>query len=168
MKLSAMLLLGTGLAGLQAQSSMNVKENSGTQTSYTLTGIRQLTFPIGNMLVTKTDGSTNTYTLSSIRYLNFTNLTTAVSQEVNQANSGSVLFPNPVIDQLQISYESLNAGNVQLEIMDVQGKILYQQTINCQTGTNLAIIPVSQLSVGIYLCRVQSNDKIEINKFIKN
>src|ERR1035437_1536276 len=102
-KLSAMLLLGIGLAGLQAQSSMNVKENSGTQTSYTLTGIRKLTFPTGSMLVTKTDGSTNTYTLSSIRYLNFTNLTTSVSQVDNQANSGSILYPNPVIDQLQIS-----------------------------------------------------------------
>ena len=166
-KLSAILLLGTGLIAMQAQVSMNVKENTGTQTSYALTNIRKLTFPTGNMLVTKTDASTNTYALSGIRYLNFTDLTTSISKGI-EANSNIKLYPNPVTDRLQISYESLKVGRVQVEIMDVQGKILYQQTINCQNGTNHTIIPVSQLSEGLYICRVQSDDKIEMNKFFKN
>lgn len=167
-KLSTILLfLGAGLTAVQAQVSMNVKENTGTQTSYALTNIRKLTFPTGNMLVTKTDGSTNTYALSGIRYLNFTDLTTSIAKDI-QANSNMMLYPNPVTDRLQISYESLKVGRVQVEIMDVQGKILYQQTINCQNGPNQAIIPVSQLSEGLYICRVQSDDKIEMSKFFKN
>jgi len=164
-KLSALLLLGLGLTGLQAQSTLFVKEHSGTQTSYTLSSIRKLTFPTGNMMVNKTDGSTSTYTLSDIRYLNFSGLTT-VSQIGNQKSSITI-YPNPVIDQLQINYETLKAGNVQVEIVDIQGRVLHQQTIISQNGTNHAIIPVSQLAEGLYVCRLQNDDKIEIIEFLK-
>ncbi|OFX31707.1 MAG: hypothetical protein A2X08_16055 [Bacteroidetes bacterium GWA2_32_17] len=166
-KLSALLLLGIGLSGIQAQSTLYVKEHSGIQTPYTLSSIRKLTFPTGNMTVKKTDGSTNTFALSDIRYLNFIDLTTNVSQVGIQENSSIILYPNPVIDQLQISYESIKAWNVQVEIIDVQGKVLHQQTIISKNGTNHALIPVSQLSKGLYVCRLQSNEKIEIFKFLK-
>ena len=166
-KLSALLLLGIGLSGIQAQSTLYVKEHSGIQTPYTLSSIRKLTFPTGNMTVKKTDGSTNTFALSDIRYLNFIDLTTNVSQVGIQESSSIILYPNPVIDQLQISYESIKAWNVQVEIIDVQGKVLHQQTIISKNGTNHALIPVSQLSKGLYVCRLQSNEKIEIFKFLK-
>ena len=168
LKLSALLLLGLGLTGLQAQSTLYVKEHSGTQTSYTLSSIRKLTFPTGNMTVNKNAGSPTTYALNDIRYLNFIDLTTGVTQTDKAKSSNIELYPNPVNDQLQISYETLNAGNVQVEIIDLQGKVLLQQTISSQNGTNQAIIPVSQLAKGLYVCRLQSNDKIGNIKFIKN
>ncbi|MEY3451220.1 MAG: hypothetical protein RL711_1046 [Bacteroidota bacterium] len=43
LKLSAVFLLGLGLTGLQAQT-MYVKEKSGTQTAYTLSSLRKMTF----------------------------------------------------------------------------------------------------------------------------
>ena len=165
-KLSALLLLGLGLTGIQAQS-MYVKEHSGIQTPYTLSSIRKLTFPTGNMTVNKTDGSMSNFALSDIRYLNFSDLTNNVSQIGIHESSNIMFYPNPVIDQLQINYESIKAGNVRVEIIDVQGRILYQKTIISQSGTNHALIPVSQLSNGIYVCRLQSDNKIEIIKFLK-
>ena len=154
---------------------MYVKEYSGTQTPYTLSSIRKLTFAGGNMTVNKNTGSPTTYALSNIRYLNFTELTTGVLQTDKAESSNIMLYPNPVNNQLQISYETLGAGNVQVEIVDLQGKVLLQQTISSQNlptgqagGTNQAIIPVSQLAKGLYLCRLQSNNKIENIKFIKN
>ena len=167
LKLSAILLLGLGLTGIQAQSTLYVKEHSGIQTPYTLSSIRKLTFPTGNITVNKTNGSTSTFALSNIRYLNFIDLTTNVSQVGIQESSNIILYPNPVIDQLQISYESIKAGNVQVEIIDVQGKVLHQQTIISQNGTNHALISVSQLPKALYVFRLQSGDKIEIIKFLK-
>ncbi len=167
-KFSVLLLSGIGLTGLQAQSTLYVKEHSGIQTPYTLNSIRKLTFAGVNMTVNKTSGSTDNYVLSDIRYLNFIDVTTNVSLISSQESSNIILYPNPVIDQLQISYETLKAGNVQVEIVDVQGKVLHQQTISSQNGTNYAIIHVSQLSEGLYVCRLQSGDKIEIIKFLKN
>jgi len=167
-KLTAVFLLGLGLTGLQAQSTLFVKEHGGIQTPYTLSSIRKLTFAGGNMTVNKDTGSLTTYALSNIRYLNFTDLTTGVSQTDKAGNSNIMLYPNPVNEQLQINYETLKTGNVQVEIVDLLGKVLYQQTLTSQNGTNHAIIPVSQLSEGLYVFSLQSSDKIEIIKFIKN
>jgi len=164
----SLLLLGLGLTGLQAQSTMYVNEFSGTQTPYALSIIRKLTFPIGNITVNKTSGVNDTYALSDIRYLNFIDLTTGVSQISKQETVNTNLFPNPVNDQLQINFETIEAGNIQVEIVDIQGKVLLQKTISSQNGTNKSIIHISQLAKGIYLCRLQSNTKIETIKFIKN
>jgi len=77
-------------------------------------------------------------------------------------------FPNPVIDEMQINYESTSTGLLRLEIFDLQGKIVYQQMINSQNGTNNARFNVSQLCKGLYFCRLIGNDKFETVKFIKN
>ena len=166
--LSVVLLLGLGLNGLQAQSTLYVKEKTGTQTSFELNGIRKLIFPAGNIMVNKTDGDTRVYALSDIRYLSFIDFTTDVKLIDRQESSNLTLYPNPVIDQLLISYESLKEGNVQVAIIDIQGKILHQQTINSQNGTNQTIISVSKLPKGLYVCRLQNGDKLETIKFIKN
>ena len=167
-KLSAILLLGLGLAGTQAQSTLYVNTHSGTQTPFTLSSIKKLTFESGSMTVNKTSGSIDSYLLTDMRYLNFTDLTTGVSLTDKAESSDMLLYPNPVIDQLQINYESLKIENVQVEIVDLQGRVLHQQTIISQNGTNQLKISVSQLSKGLYVCRFKSDDKIEIIKFIKN
>ncbi len=166
-KLSALFLLGIGLTGIQAQSTLYVKEHSGIQTSYMLDSIRKLTFFTGNMTVNKTDGSMSNYALSNIRYLNFIDLTTNISLIGNKESSNIILYPNPVIDQLQISYESIKSDKVQVYIIDVQGKVVHQQMISSQNGTNLVTINVAQIPQGLYVCRVQSSNKIETIKFLK-
>ena len=70
LKLSAVLLLGLGLTSLQAQT-MYVKESSGTQTAYTLSNVRKMTFSGGNATVQKTDNSTGVYAMSGLKYLSF-------------------------------------------------------------------------------------------------
>ena len=103
-----------------------------------------------------------------MNYLIFSDFTTYVKFIDRQESSNLTLYPNPVIDQLQISYEMVKAGNVQVAIIDIQGKVLHQQTINSQNGTNHAIISVSHLPEGLYVCRLQKGGKLETIKFIKN
>ena len=73
-------MLRLGLTGLQAQT-MYVKESSDTQTAYTLSSIRKITFSGGNATVQKTDNSTGGYALSGLRYLNFTDLSTSITEQ---------------------------------------------------------------------------------------
>ena len=164
----AVLLLSIGFSSLQAQNALVVKEKSGTQTSFTLNGLRKLTFSAGSMMMNKTDGSTSTFTLSTIRSLNFSDLINNVSPMVKKEHSNLTLYSNPVIDQLQISYETLKEGSVQAEIIDFQGRVLHRQTIRCQEGTNQATIPVAQLQRGLYLFRLQNGNNVETIKFLKN
>ena len=168
LRLSAFILLCIGLAEVQAQSTLYVKEKAGTQTAFALNNVRKLTFPTGNITVNKNDGNTSTYTLSDIRYLNFTDLTAGVSQFANKETDNIILFPNPVIDELKVSFQSAGTGSLQVDIMDVQGKVLHQQSINSSNGTNLFSINIAQLPQGLYLCRLQNGNKLETIKFLKN
>ena len=166
--LGVVFLLSIGFSSLKAQNTLVVKEKSGTQTSFILNSLRKLTFPAGSMIVNKTDGSTSTYAFSTIRSLTFSDLINNVSPIAKKERSNLTLYPNPVIDQLQMSYEALQEGSVQAEIIDFQGRILHRQAISCQEGTNQATIPVAQLQRGLYLFRLQNGNNVETIKFIKN
>ena len=160
--------MGIELTGLQAQSTLYVKEKSGTQTPIALSGITKLTFPPGSLVITKTGGSTSTYALSNLRSLSFTGTANDVQTIAIEGNSSISLFPNPVADQLQISYQAVQAGSVQLAIVNVQGSIVQQQSVNSQSGANQATISVAQLPAGLYILRLQSGTTLESIKFYKN
>jgi len=159
------LLFVICLSGLQAQTSLNVKDKSGTQTSFLLSSLNKLVFTAGNMTVDKKDGSSDDFVLVNIRNLNFSN-TTAIDQ-VNSTGTNMLLYPNPVTDRLQVRYESVTEENVQVQLIDIQGRVLYQQNIKSQQGTNYVNIPVGSFQNGLYLCKLQKGNNIEISKFIK-
>jgi hypothetical protein len=163
------LLLGISLSSLQAQNALFVKENSGVQTPYSLTSIKKLTFASGNIIVNKNDGNANSYSLTNIRNLTFgKDGSTSISQVSTDKNNTLMLYPNPVIDQLHVQYVSVVSENVQLQIVDMQGKIILKQSIDNKPGINNATIPVSQLQHGVYLCRLQNGTKLKTIKFLKN
>ena len=145
---------------------MNVQEKSGTQTSFALNDINKLTFTSGKMTVSpKTDNNTD-FLILDLRYLNFTS-TTSISEIKRIGNYGLKLYPNPVSDVLQIGYETGNTESVLVQILDIQGKVLYQQNLPNHAGSNNFIIPVKSLQGGLYLCRLKHGNKLEISRFIK-
>jgi len=165
--LCALFIFGFGLIGLQAQTKLYVNEKPGTQTPFAASSIRTLTFTAGKMTVNKTDGNLGTCALSAIRYLSFNDYTTDVPQISSRQTDKLVIYPNPVAGQLQISYETAKAGNVEIKIIDLQGKVLHQQVISSNAGANHATIAVTKLPNGIYLCRVNKGTSIETTKFLK-
>lgn len=166
--LSTIFLLVLGLTGLRAQLQLNVTEKAGTVSSFALSSIGKLSFSEGNLLVNKTSGITSTFGLSNIQKLTFAPSTVGVKNIASKGSSSISLYPNPVIDELQLSYESIQAKTLQVEIIDLQGRVLHREVISNQNGSNHAIIPLSQLGKGLYLCRMQYGDKSETIKFLKN
>lgn len=164
--LSLLLLLATGLTGLQAQS-LYVRDNSGTQINFALTDIRAITFPQSKVEVNKTDGSTSSFSFSDIQYLSFSNFTTDVNLIADRQQAGLQLYPNPVSNRLRITFGSEKNGYVQLSVINLQGKVLQKQNIACYEGANIAEMPVSGLKQGIYLFRFQNREKTETIKFLK-
>jgi len=165
LKLNAVLLLGVALASLQAQTTLNVKPISGTQTAYTLSTIRKLTFPAaGSMAVTKTTGSTDNYTLTGVRYLQFGDVGTGI-QASPFTNADVRLYPNPAVDVLNMQIFANNGEcPIGIEIVSIDGKMLYQAHF---TGVNKHQINVSQFRQGIYLCRINNGTEIQTIKFFK-
>jgi hypothetical protein len=163
LKLSAIFLLGLGLTGLHAQT-MYIKEKSGTQTAYTLSNQRKMTFSGGNVTVQKSDNSTGVYALSGLRYMNFTNLMTGISEPTEPlGNSNMITYPIPVTDVLNIDLTG-QTGEIIISILTLEGKeILTQNTKrDCLITLNL-----SHLSQGIYLCRYSNTVEIKTVKIIK-
>ena len=71
-----------------------------------------------------------------------------------------VLYPNPVIEQLNLSYTD-NLMNAVYSVFNMNGK----RVLNAKLGTNS--INVSTLSAGNYILRLMSEGKIKTQKFIK-
>lgn len=142
------------------------KRKIGYSTPHAFTSINKLTFDSGNMTVNKKDGSTSIYVLTDIRYLN-SGITTDIAEISGDENNDILLYPSPVTDQLPIRHESKTTGNVQLQIMNMQGKFIYQQTLSSLYGTNYLTIPETNLLHSMYICRLQNGSKIETAKFIK-
>ena len=151
---------------LQAQTLLNVNEKSGTRTSFALSGLNKLIFSSGNMIVSMKGGNFTNFALANISTLNFKTITAIA--EINHDDGNLKLYPNPVHNFLTIQVESDHGEDVFILIMDIQGRVLFQQTQLNQSGLCQAIIPVESFQQGMYLCRIQHGKKLEINKFIKN
>jgi hypothetical protein len=163
LKLSAALLLGLGLAGLQAQT-MYVKQISGTQTPYTLSSVQKMTFSEGNITIQKTDNSKGEYALSALRYLNFTSLTVGIAEPpMHFVNANLFTYPNPVTDVLKIDLKGVT-GEGTISILSLEGKVMQTQNTS---GNSLATMSLSHLPKGIYLCRYSSAEEIKTIKIIK-
>jgi len=169
LKLSIILLFSVHFSQLflSAQSMLYFKENSGTQTSFTLSDISKLILDEGNVLVHKTDGNSNSYAITDIRYLSFNDFMTRTPLIPCERNSTTILYPNPADDLLQIRFETVKEGNVYLEIADIQGRILQREYTTSQTGSNHWLINISRLPAGLYICRLKNRNILETIKFIK-
>jgi len=144
--------------------TMYVKEKSGTQTAYTLSSVRKMTFSGGNATVQKTDNSTGVYALSGLRYLNFTDLSTGITEPIVRLDhSNLITYPNPVIDVLNVDLTGVT-GEGTISILTLEGKEIQTQKIK---GNSLLTFNLSDLSQGIYLCRYSTAAEIKTVKLIK-
>jgi hypothetical protein len=150
-----------GLIESQATGTINIRDKNNNDHYYALQDIRKLTFSSNNIHVNKTTGASSSYLLSDIRYLNFKdNLLTYESIEIN---STTILFPNPVLNTLNLRFPALFSGNIQISSSD--GKTLHYESINDKSIDFHT--DVSNLKRGFYLCIINDGEKIEALKFTK-
>ena len=150
-----------------AQTSFYIKEKSGNKTSILFDKIDKLTISNGNIIVNKYSGNNNIVAINNVRYLSFTDFSVNIEELFSNNKSNFIIFPNPVIDEFSIFYQSNEIESFNVSIVNIQGKILFQQIHNSVIGVNSLTIDVSNLSKGIYFCRKQTSNKIDVQKFIK-
>jgi len=163
LQISALLLLGSGLTGLQAQT-MYVKQSNGTQTAYAYTNLRKITFTSGNVTVQKTDKTTGVYALSSIKYLSFQDFTTGINEPQMAAGNTLLTYPNPEADMLNIDLTGTKNGEGRISILNIAGKVMQTQKTS---GMGMLTLNLSQLPQGIYLCRYTSGAETKTVKIVK-
>lgn len=75
------------------------------------------------------------------------------------------IFPNPVDDKLNIIFRDMQPG-ASIELSNIMGAIVYSQDW-MDLGANQRLVDLTQLSPGIYICRVQNGEEKLIQKITK-
>jgi len=78
------------------------------------------------------------------------------------------VYPNPANDMLNIAFTGWEFGNVQVEIMDLSGKVVGALNVDGGQQNFVQTIPVDDLEPGIYLVRFLSETgSAKLTKFEK-
>jgi len=160
LKFSALLLLGLGLTGLQAQESVNATggnaSGSGGSASYS----------VGQVVYTTNIG-TNGSVAQGVQQPYEISVVTGL-EEAKGINLTVSAYPNPTTDYLTLEVDASTTLSIQsmaYQLYDMQGKLLQNEKIT----SNQASIVMSNLVPATYFVKViQGNKEVKTFKIIKN
>jgi len=155
LKLSTILLLGFGLTGLQAQTSINATggdaSGSGGAVSYS----------IGQVVYTISTGTTGSVA-HGVQQPYEISVETGI--EVTEINLSVIAYPNPTSNYLQLSVENVNLKDLSYQLYNINGKLLQTNEL-ASTETQ---IDISSYAAATYFVKViQGNNELKTFKIIK-
>ena len=140
------------------------KTKGGEHTPFNLSTLKSLTFAGSNVTVIKKEATTTSYVGTNVQYMNFdVNYVTESVPSFNAESSKLLLFPNPTLGILNISYNCKNIQNKHIEIDGIDGKTIIKNELDNNTNC----ISVASLPRGFYVCRLINGTKTETRKYIK-
>ena len=158
--LSAVLLLGLGLTGLQAQESINATggntSGSGGSASYS----------VGQVVYTTNTG-TNGSVAEGVQQAFEISVLTGL-EEAKGINLSVTAYPNPTTDYLTLEVDASTMHSTQsmmYQLYDMQGKLLQSEKI---TGNETSIVMSNLVPATYFVKVVQGNKEVKTFKIIKN
>ncbi len=164
MKKAIVFLMFLSLFRMGYAQSMYVNHKTGNVTTIMLNSIRNVGFNSGQLIVNSKDGSVQPLVLSEIKTLTFTPITGLPDGAKDFFNFR--LYPNPVGDFLSVELPKSNDNSVRIELLSLDGRVLYTQTDDLQINSVIAI-NVTSLKQGLYFCHILNDNKLYTQKFIK-
>ena len=157
LKLSAVLLLGLGLTGLQAQTSVNATggnaSGSGGSASYS----------VGQVVYTTHTGTSGSVA-EGVQQPYEISVVTAI-EEAKGINLSVSAYPNPTTDYLTLEVKDFELSTLYFQLYDMNGKLLQSEKI---TGNQTSIV-MSNLVPATYFVKVtQGNKEVKTFKITKN
>lgn len=156
LQLSAILLFGIGLTGLQAQTSVNTTggnaSGDGGSTSYSI-----------GQVVYQTHTGTNGSVAEGVQQAYEISVVTAIEQAKN-IDLSVMAYPNPATDYLTLSISEFKLSGLSYQLFDMSGKLLLNEKI---TSSQTHIV-MSQLVSASYLLVVkEENMRLKTFKIVK-
>ena len=157
LKLSAVLLLGLGLTGLQAQTSVNATggnaSGSGGSASYS----------VGQVVYTTNTG-TNGSVAQGVQQAFEISVVTGL-EEAKGINLSVSAYPNPTTDYLTLEVKDVELLNLHFQMYDMNGKLLQNEKI---TGNQTSIVMSNLVPATYFVKVIQGNKEFKTFKIIKN
>jgi hypothetical protein len=76
------------------------------------------------------------------------------------------LYPNPSEGIFNISIDNIETSDLVMDIMDMNGKAIYNRYIGSVSGSTVENFNLTDLRVGTYILRVTANGKVSQLRFI--
>ena len=157
LKLSALLFLGLGLTGLQAQTSVNATGGdalgSGGSASYS----------VGQVVYTTNTG-TNGSVAQGVQQPYEISVVTGL-EEAKGINLSVSAYPNPTTDYLTLEVKDVELLNLHFQMYDMNGKLLQNEKI---TGNQTSIVMSNLVPATYFVKVIQGNKEFKTFKIIKN
>jgi len=93
----------------------------------------------------------------------------AVNMVSSDGNIDNItVYPNPVVDELKISFKSSQQGKAGVAIFNNIGKLVYKQESNVEPGNNLISIDIRSKAIepGVYFIQIQVENQNFTRKLI--
>ena len=149
------------------QKVIELTPTLGSKASYVLNNISKHTFESGKLITSFNDGSsTIENTLSELRKVTFS--TSAPAKLASDASTTDYsLYPMPVQDKLNLSFDAKIAASATLQILSLDGHTILSSNQTIHSGNNTLNLSVSDLHQGIYICRLSYGNEHYTQQIIK-
>ncbi|MDA3853142.1 MAG: T9SS type A sorting domain-containing protein [Bacteroidales bacterium] len=168
MKKTLLLVMALTPVWLCAQQKViELTPTSDSMSSYVLSSISKQTFESGKLVTSFNDGSSTEETpLVELSKVTFT-----TSTPTELASDASItdytLYPMPVQDELNLSFEAKTAASATLQILSLDGRTLLSSNQTIHSGSNTLKLSVSDLAQGLYICRLSYGNEQYTQQIIK-
>ena len=94
---------------------------------------------------------------------------TSIKNVIRRCNKFNIsnLAPNPTSDAVRIVFETVEKIDVQLNIIDINGRVLKTQLFESNEGINTQSISIEDLPQGTYLLQLKQGQDAIIQRFVK-
>lgn len=155
--ISAILLLGLGLSGLQAQTSINATggntSGSGGSVSYS----------VGQVTYTTNTGTTGSVAQGAQQPYEISVVTGI--KEARDIKLSVMVYPNPTTDYLTLEVKEFDISNLYFQLFDKNGKLIQSEKI---TGNQTSIMMSNLAPANYFVKVVKENKEVKTFKIIKN
>jgi PKD repeat protein len=76
------------------------------------------------------------------------------------------LFPNPTEGELNVSFDSPKAQKMEIQLIDMTGKVLQTQYVQAAAGGNLVMLSTTDFAPGLYMMRIGSESNANVMQFV--
>ncbi len=89
------------------------------------------------------------------------------TEEVLAGDESLSVYPNPFDQTLTVEYEAVNSSDGSIEVFDLMGKKVYHQNVSLSQGLNKTSLTMNDLPAGTYLLRLNTADRLLLQKVSK-
>ena len=159
LKLSAVLLLGLGLTGLQAQTSVNATGSNASGSG------GSVSYSVGQVVYTTNTGASGSVAQGVQHAFEISVVTGLGLEQAKGINLSVSAYPNPTTDYLTLSIGEFDISNLSYQLYDMNGKLLQNAKI---TGNQTSIAMGNLVPANYFVKVIQGNKEVKTFKIIKN